>query len=94
MLFSTVQRGVCKPLKVGLGAALPSSTAAIWSSYMSSCREKELDQVGKRFPGRKPEIRQDPWGCTEVTVPLEVGTQASDSFSERPHFDFAQKSMN
>lgn len=94
MLFYIVQRGVCKPRKVGLGAALPSSTVAIWPSYMSSCREKELDQVGKRFPGRKPEIRQDPWGCTKVTVPLEVGTQASDSFSERPHFDFAQKSMD
>lgn len=45
------------------------------------------------FAGRKPEAREDPCHGTEVTTPLELGTQASDSSNKTPNLDLGQKSI-
>lgn len=70
-----------------------SSTAAIWLSYTWSCKGKNIRFGGEKAPWQKNQSQdRTPWGCREVTVPLELGNQASDSY-KRPNFYFIQKSV-
>lgn len=78
---------VCRSLKVGLWGHSANATLWLHGRLKGEAAEAKGPSywVGKRFADRKPEPRQDPHVCTEVTAPPKMGIHASESSHKGPN---------
>lgn len=93
-LFQTVQRKVCRPLKVGLGAALPFQGCCNMDILSVKLQGKKVRWDGGKVCWQKPRVKTGPPWLYSGHSPTGARNRGLRSLQKMPNFDSAQKSRS